>query len=171
MRFYQRLNGHGGAKVTAVSLASISIVLLLTLLSRSYDAAPAALAAPVLASTSEKVFRREAVSVVRPLCSPDDVPANTVMVGVASVSVATSGRVLHVDILEAPSDRTALAMSQALAKWRFKPREMIDHRPVVFSGKVTLYFARRADRCDVAFPEEVGYVGRWKDTSTKALAR
>jgi hypothetical protein len=116
--------------------------------------------APRFTSTSEGLFRAEALESPRPRCS-GHVSRTATTVVVADVSVGMSGRVLEVAIQEAPSEEASATIAEGLRKWKFKPLAPLDGSPQIFSGTVTFYLAPSSGGCQVLSPDEVGYVGRW----------
>jgi hypothetical protein len=124
---------------------------------------------PRRTSTSEMVLRGKAVDVPTPKCDDTGVEEGRVVPGVAQVQVASSGRVVHVDVLEPTSGPVAASLSSALANARFQPLDLTNGVPDFRSAKLTYYFVKRGARCVALSPSEAGYVGRWPVAQTAAV--
>jgi len=83
---------------------------------------------------------------------------------VAQVHLSTTGKVLSVDVLEAPSLQVSASVSTAVRQWEFESPELISGRPQLLSAKLTFYVVRDGEHCLVLYPSEAGYVGRYPTT-------
>jgi hypothetical protein len=111
------------------------------------------------AKTSEAVLRNSALATVRPTCPPD---AKTNEVVVARVLIGDTGDVRRLELLETPGPSFSHAVSKALRVWRFQPPAPDGNRPVHLSARLTFYFVVREGRCQVLYPSEAPYVGKWR---------
>jgi TonB family protein len=117
--------------------------------------------ASIATFTSESVLRRAVVKSLRPACPAGNVVGTAAGVAVVKVDLEPSGRVMHVQVLESPSPAVSDSVSTAVSQWIFEPQAPVGGRPQSVSGKLTFYFARGVGGCEVLYPAEAHYVGRW----------
>jgi len=111
-------------------------------------------------TTSEAVLRASALHTVRPAWAPFPI-ASPQSVAVAEVHISTTGNVLHVRVLEAPSAPVSQAVVDAVRRWTFRPPDPVNGRAIALTGKLTFYFVRDDEGGTVRYPSEAGYIGRW----------
>jgi hypothetical protein len=129
-------------------------------LAASCNEAGETLPSPRLLTTSEYWLKAAAQKTERPTCRLNPQHLSPARLAVVNVHIARSGRVFDVDVIEAPSDH-ASALVAAVKRWQFEPMPLIDGAPEILSGLLTFYFITKNGQCVVAFPDEIGYVGKW----------
>jgi hypothetical protein len=104
----------------------------------------------------ESTIRREATQKRLPIYPPASLARKASGVAVAAIASAPDGRVVTVDILEAPDDAIGEAMRAALLEWRIPPMTVVG-RPEQYGvrGKITFYFRVVSGRGQVLNPEEI----------------
>ncbi len=159
-------------RAVAILFPVVLIPLFFTL--RTWSSAGEFLPPPRLTRTSEAIFRRSTIAVVRPDCPHAAIPDGTTTVGIVAVSVGSRGRVVNAEPLEPLSGPIADAMRLAAERSRFQPLPEINGRPELLTATLTFYFSRHGTQCDVLEPSEAGYVGRWpaaRTTTPSAASR
>jgi len=100
-------------------------------------------------TTSEVGLRQMAVTTVTPSYPEGSVKAGISGVAVADVAASVEGGAPAVEILEAPDERIAAAVREALGKWKFPPFQY------GMSSRVTFYFRIEGGKGRVLNPQDM----------------
>jgi hypothetical protein len=115
----------------------------------------------VVGTVAEGRLLAIAMSRVHPTCS-SSVPARaSTGVAVAQIYLAGDGSVMGVDVVQAPSEDIAQAVTTAVMAWRFRASPEDAAVRHVKSGKLTFYFARDDARCQVFDSSEAPEYPGW----------
>lgn len=98
---------------------------------------------------SEKQLRSLIREPVTPVLRPEDLPTNSGPL-VAEVTISSTGKILFVSILDAPSMQAARVVQSALKKWKFRPQGSASSD--LYVGKLTFYFHVVVDEVRVRIP-------------------
>jgi TonB family protein len=112
-------------------------------------------------TTAEINLRRMARKRSQPIYPEDALRDFKTGVAVAEIHLDERGRVVGVDMLEAPSISIRNSVSEALEHWRFDPALDENGKPALLSGKLTFYFEIKDGKGIVFDPADAGYLGRW----------
>lgn len=86
------------------------------------------------------VFRLQATSVVLPTYPPSSIAKKHSGTAVAEVSVSPTGTVAEVRILETPDAEIGKSVSEAVARWSFRPLVTADNVSHPMKGRLIFYF-------------------------------
>jgi outer membrane biosynthesis protein TonB len=108
-----------------------------------------------LVKLSEESLWRRANHIVMPVFPESSVTRDSSGVAVSEIHVGVDGTVNRVDILQAPDQAIASAVTQALAQWTFPPISLEGSaKPLKVRGKLTFYFENDDGFVEVLSPQE-----------------
>jgi TonB family protein len=103
----------------------------------------------------ESQLRALLIHEVRPDFPTDALGKHASGVSVAQIDVGADGSVIHIEVLQAPTESMAAAMKRALNQWKFRP-DTVNGVPIGVLGKITYYFVIDQGKGKVLAPSEMG---------------
>jgi TonB family protein len=126
---------------------------------------------PLSGWTVESILRAHATRTLRPEYPTDALLAGSYGVVVVEINLDITGLVAKQQILEAPCESIAKAVTQAVDQWHFGAFKDSHGRPMLVSGKLTFYFEIKDRKGFVLNPDETGYVGPGPDKSSHNVGK